>query len=69
MALVLLRSPYFTAHSRLVQAELDAVRHRLASLDEDAVAWQENAAAKDSELTALQGVLGELSYESDAAER
>ena len=49
--------------------ELLAALERAQRAEEDAVRWEETASARDAELANLQRALGEMSYESDAAER
>ncbi len=49
--------------------ELDAMLERVHQLEAEATRWEAIAAAKDAELANLQRALGEMSYESDAAER
>ncbi|KAH7622104.1 hypothetical protein NADE_004695 [Nannochloris sp. 'desiccata'] len=49
--------------------ELHAALERAQRAEEEAARWEEIASARDAELANLQRALGEMSYESDAAER
>lgn len=52
-----------------LRSELAAAAERVEALQSEAARWEGAAAARDAELANLQRALGELSYESDAAER
>ena len=52
-----------------LQGELAASRAVQEDLQGSLGVWEAAVAARDAELVALQGALGELAYESDAAER
>lgn len=49
--------------------ELLAALERAQRAEDEAARWEDTASARDAELANLQRALGEMSYESDAAER
>ena len=51
------------------QQQLEASEQRGTRAEQEVVRWERMSAAKDVELSNLQRALGEMSYESDAAER
>ena len=63
-----LRQAHGQEVSRL-QSEVDKARTLLKRAQEGSEGWEEVIEAKDRELANLQAALGEMTYESDAAER
>ena len=51
------------------RAETSAALERAKRAEEEAARWEEKASSKDVELANMQRALGELSFESDTAER
>jgi len=62
------RSLHLDEVSKL-RVELERVHSQLRRTEEGSQGWEEIIEAKDRELANLQAALGELTYESDAAER
>lgn len=52
-----------------LRTELEAALEAASRAEEAATRWERTATARDAELANMQRALGELSYESDAAER
>lgn len=63
-----IRSAHLEEVSKL-KSELERVQSLLKRTEEGSQGWEEIIEAKDRELANLQAALGELTYESDAAER
>ncbi len=59
----------FQAREAELLAALDAATNASSGADSERARWEEMLAAKERELAQLNAALGELSYESDAAER
>ncbi|KAK9806416.1 hypothetical protein WJX73_004216 [Symbiochloris irregularis] len=63
------RTASHSTASASMQAELNSAMERIHRMDADLNAWEAAVASRDVELANLQSALGELAYESEAAER